>query len=113
MGPTNANKYWYGKLTIPLTATYIRSNHSIKIGGEYRLESWTDRNTRGASGVLNFGAAESGLPSTQGQNLGGGNVGFPYASFLLGRVNNATVNAPQDPQWRNSRWDFSFRTHGN
>jgi hypothetical protein len=104
MGPTNANHYWYDKLTIPLSASYIRNNHSIKIGGEFRLESWTDRNTRGASGVLNFGAAESGLPSTQGQNLGGGNVGFPYASFLLGLANNATVNAPQDPQWRNSRW---------
>src|SRR3954453_6496067 len=72
MGPTNANHYWYDKLTIPLTVTYVRNNHAYKIGGEYRLESWTDRNTRGASGVLNFGAAQTGLPSTQGQNLGGG-----------------------------------------
>jgi hypothetical protein len=104
MGPTNANYYWYGKLTIPLALTYIHDNHTFKIGGEYRLESYTDRNTRGSTGVLNFGAAETGLPSTQGQNLGGGGVGFPYASFLLGLVNNATVNAPQDPQWRNSRW---------
>ncbi|MEO8593904.1 MAG: TonB-dependent receptor [Candidatus Solibacter sp.] len=104
MGPTNANYYWYGKLTIPLGVTYIRNNHTYKIGGEFRLESYTDRNTRGASGVLNFNAAESGLPSTQGQNLGGGGVGFPYASFLLGAVNNATVNASQDPQWRNTRY---------
>lgn len=104
MGPTNANYYWYGKLTIPLSVTYIHNNHTYKFGGEYRLESFTDRNTRGASGVLNFNAAQTGLPSTQGQNLGGGGVGFPYASFLLGLVDNATVNAPQDPQWRNSRW---------
>jgi Carboxypeptidase regulatory-like domain/TonB dependent receptor len=104
MGPTNANHYWTGKLTIPLSVSYIHGNHSYKIGGEYRLESYTDRNTRGASGVLNFSAAETGLPSTQGQNLNGGGVGFPYASFLLGRVDNATVNASQDPQWRNSRW---------
>lgn len=104
MGPTNANYYWYDKLTVPLSATYIRGNHSFKIGAEFRLESYTDRNTRGSSGVLNFTANETGLPSTQGQNLGGGTVGFPYASFLLGLVNNATVNAPQDPQWRNSRW---------
>jgi hypothetical protein len=104
MGPTNANYYWYGKLTAPLSATYIHDNHTFKLGGEYRLESYTDRNTRGASGVLNFGSAQSGLPSTQGQNLGGGNVGFPYASFLLGLADNATVNAAQDPQWRNSRY---------
>ncbi len=104
MGPTNANYYWYGKLTAPLSLTWVKGNHTYKVGGEYRLESYTDRNTRGASGVLNFTANESGLPSTQGQNLGGGSVGFPYASFLLGAVNNGTVNAPQDPQWRNSRW---------
>jgi hypothetical protein len=104
MGPTNANYYWYGKLTAPLSLTWIHGNHSSKIGGEFRLESYTDRNTRGSSGVLNFDADETGLPSTQGQNLGGGSVGFPYASFLLGRVNNATVNAPQDPQWRNQRY---------
>ena len=38
MGPTNANHYWYDKLTIPLT--YVHSQQSTyKIGGEYRLES--------------------------------------------------------------------------
>ena len=104
MGPTNANHYWYGKLTAPATLSYVRENHTIKLGAEFRLESWTDDNTRGASGTLVFGSAETGLPSTQGQALGGGGVGFPYASFLMGRVNNATVNSPQDPQWRNQRW---------
>jgi Carboxypeptidase regulatory-like domain/TonB dependent receptor len=104
MGPTNANHYWYGKLTAPATLSYVRENHTIKLGAEFRLESWTDDNTRGASGTLAFASTETGLPSTQGQNLGGGGVGFPYASFLLGLVNNATVNSPQDPQWRNSRW---------
>ena len=34
----------------------------------------------------------------------GRNVGFPYASFLLGLVDNATVNAVQDPQWRKKTW---------
>ncbi|MEP6714028.1 MAG: TonB-dependent receptor [Terriglobia bacterium] len=104
MGPTNANYYWYDKLTAPLSANWVHGNHSFKLGGEFRLESYTDRNTRGSSGVLNFSATETGLPSTQGQNLGGGGVGFPYASFLLGLADNGTVNAPQDPQWRNSRW---------
>ena len=104
MGPTNANYYWYDKLTAPLSVTWVHGNHSSKIGGEFRQESYTDRNTRGSSGVLNFSATETGLPSTQGQSLGGGSVGFPYASFLLGLVDTATVNAPQDPQWRNKRY---------
>ena len=54
--------------------------------------------------MLNFSAIESGDASTNGQSLGGGSVGIPYASFLLGAINNATVNAPQDPQWRGNRW---------
>jgi outer membrane receptor protein involved in Fe transport len=33
------------------------------------------------------------LPSTQGQGLAG-SVGFPYASFLLGLVNNGTIGEP-------------------
>jgi hypothetical protein len=40
----------------------------------------------------------------QTTNVSGGSLGFPYASFLLGLTSSASVNAPQDPQWRNSRW---------
>lgn len=104
IGPTNANYYWVGKLTVPLSVTYVRNNHTYKIGTEYRLESYTDRNTRGASGVLAFGAGQTALPYLQTTTIAGGSIGFPYASFLLGQVSTATVNAPQDPQWRNGRW---------
>jgi len=104
IGPSNANLYYYTKPTYPASLTYIRGNHTIKIGGDLRQESWTDRNTRQAQGVLNFSAIESGDASTNGQSLGGGSVGIPYASFLLGAIDNATVNAPQDPQWRGNRW---------
>ena len=104
IGPTNANYYWVDKLTVPLSLTYVRNNHSYKIGAEYRLESYTDRNTRGASGVLAFSAAQTAQPYLQTTNVGGGSIGFPYASFLLGLTSTASVNAPQDPQWRNGRW---------
>jgi hypothetical protein len=104
IGPSNANLYYYTKPTYPASLTYIRGNHTYKIGGDLRQESWTDRNTRQAQGVLNFTNIESADPSINGQSLGGGTVGIPYASFLLGAINNATVNAPQDPQWRGNRW---------
>ena len=97
------------KLTVPLSLTYVRNNHSYKIGGEYRLESYADRNTRGASGVLAFSAAQTAQPYLQTTNVGGGSIGFPYASFLLGLTSTASVNAPQDPQWRNGRWGLFFQ----
>lgn len=104
IGPSNANLYYYTKPTYTASNTYIRGNHTYKIGADLRQESWTDRNSRQAQGVLNFTAIESGDASTNGQSLGGGSVGLPYASFLLGAINNATVNSPQDPQWRGNRW---------
>src|SRR5688572_31719430 len=42
----------FRSLTVPLSVTYTRDNHTYKVGAEYRLESYTDRNTRGASGVI-------------------------------------------------------------
>ena len=38
-----------------------------------------------------FSSEKTGLPSTQGQNLQGGSVGFPYANFMLGCVNNGRI----------------------
>jgi outer membrane receptor protein involved in Fe transport len=47
-----------------------------------------------SNGWLVFSAIESGLPSTNGQALSGGSVGFPYASFLLGGVENGFIGVP-------------------
>ncbi len=103
-GPSNANSYFDTAYTGSANIAYIRGNHTYKLGGEWRLNSWTDRNSRGSQGILNFSAAETGLPYLQSTNVGGGTVGFPYASFLLGLADTATVNAVQDPQWRKQAW---------
>jgi hypothetical protein len=106
LGPTNRNLYLQDKITSVASASVTRSNHSYKFGAEYRFDNFTNRNTNQASGVYGFGAAETGLPATQGQTLQGGGIGFPYASFLLGLVNNATIGNPQDPQYRKTAWAF-------
>ena len=104
MGPANINHYYGEKPTAVASATWIRNGHTYKLGGEWRKDAFTDRNTRGSQGVYNFSNIESGLPSTNGQNLGGGAVGFPYASFLLGAVDTASLTSPQDPQVRKTAW---------
>ena len=103
-GPSNANSYFDDGFTANATANYIRGNHSYKIGAEFRLDSWTDRNSRGSQGILNFSTNETALPYLQSSNVGGSTVGYPYASFLLGLVDTANVNAVQDPQWRKPAW---------
>ncbi len=103
-GPSNANSYFDGTFTANSNVTYVRGNHSFKLGGEWRLNSWTDRNTRGAQGILNFNGNETALPYLQTTSVGGSTIGAPYASFLLGQVDTASVNAVQDPQLRKQAW---------
>ncbi|HEV2445915.1 MAG TPA: TonB-dependent receptor, partial [Candidatus Sulfopaludibacter sp.] len=105
-GPSNANSYFDTGLTSSASISNVRGNHSLKLGAEWRLDSWTDRNSRGAQGILNFSPNETGLPYLQTSNVGGGTVGFGYASFLLGLADTASVNAVQDPQWRKQAWSL-------
>jgi hypothetical protein len=106
LGPANANKYYSDKWTSVASATWVRGNHTIKTGGELKIDSWEDINSRGATGILNFSSATTGLPavSTANINLGGGSIGLGYASFLLGLADNGSVNSPQAPQWRKTGW---------
>ncbi len=99
-GPVNANDYYNDKPTAVTSFTWIRGNHTYKTGVEWRRDIWEDINTRGSQGIYNFSAAETGLPYVSSTTLNGGNLGFPYASFLLGQVDNATVSNLQDPQIR-------------
>ena len=103
-GPSNANKYYDGLFTSTATTTYIRGNHTIKLGGEFRLNSWADKNTRGSQGILNFSTNQTALPYAQTSAFGTGVIGFGYASFLLGNADSASVNAIQDPQLRKKAW---------
>ncbi|MBL8234228.1 MAG: TonB-dependent receptor [Bryobacterales bacterium] len=106
IGPTNRNLYVQDQLTGLANLTYVRGNHTYKAGGEWGNSNFTNRNTNNVAGTFGFGAAQTGLPALEGVALPGGNVGFPYASFLLGQVNNASVSNTQDPQYRKMSWAF-------
>lgn len=99
-GPTNRTTFIQDKPNWVANATWVRGNHSIKFGGEWKFENFTNRSTGNVAGSYGFAAAQTGLPALQGIALQGGNVGFQYASFLLGAANSASVNNPADPQYR-------------
>lgn len=108
LGPTNANSYFDGTFTASTTGTWVHGNHTSKLGGEWRLASWTDRNSRGAQGVYQFQPNETSDPYLNSTSLTGngvaGSTGNAYASFLLGQVDTASVNSIQDPQLRRTAW---------
>jgi len=107
-GPSNANSYFDGTFTSVATGTWVHANHTYKLGGEFRLNSWTDRNSRGAQGILNFSGNETGNPFNNTGNFTAngvsGSVGNAYASFLLGQIDTASLNTVQDPQLRKTAW---------
>ncbi|MCX6626792.1 MAG: hypothetical protein NTW28_04075, partial [Candidatus Solibacter sp.] len=98
MGPNTAGLYYNDKLTAVASAVYVRENHTYKLGGEFKQEVWTDGNFYQSQGQYNFSGAMTALPAQNTTSVGGGNMGFPYASFLLGRVSSATVAAPKTLQ---------------
>jgi hypothetical protein len=108
LGPTNANHYYDGTFTASTAVTWVHGNHTSKVGGEWRQNSWTDRNSRGAQGVYNFSGNETADPFNSTATVNGngvsGSTGNGYASFLLGQVDTATVNTVQDPQLRRQAW---------
>ncbi len=90
---TNRN-IWYEKPTANLSLTWVKNNHTYKFGSEMRIEGIPTTLYSATNGVYTFSPNETGLPSTQGQSLQGGTVGFPYASFMLGLVDSARVSQP-------------------
>ena len=94
LGPGSIARLVNTKPTANASLTWVKGNHTYKAGGEMIIEGYPATNETYANGWLVFSAIESGLPSTNGQSLAGGSVGFPYASFLLGGVDNGFIGVP-------------------
>jgi len=84
------------KTTFVASLTWIRGNHSFKFGGETRIEGYPNANIINTNGSYAFGPAETGLPYLNASSPPGqsNTIGFPYASFLLGMVNNYNIAQP-------------------
>ena len=65
--------------------TWVKGHHTLKFGGEYRDIGGNAHNAGNESGSFYFDPSQTGLPTATGS-------GNSMASFLLGAVNNASVN---------------------
>jgi hypothetical protein len=80
------------KPTFNANLTWVRSNHTIKIGGEQYIQGNINGNISTVS--LTTGTAATSQPFTPLQSLNGFSTGFGFASFLLGNY-SATTQGPQ------------------
>jgi hypothetical protein len=92
MGPvTNRHPLLYEKPTFNTSMTWVHGNHTYKAGGELRVETNMSTLYRDTNGAFVFSTNETALPYNQSSSIGGGTMGFAYASFLLGLVDSVTV----------------------
>ena len=90
------------------TLTYVRGNHTFKIGGEVNIQGNLFSSFAGvtltATSATNFGATAE--PFTPSSSLNGFTQGFPYANFLLGDY----ISTQQTPQidYRLGKTQYAF-----
>jgi hypothetical protein len=109
MGPGVGGAQSTNRQTIPTfnsSLTWVKSNHTFKFGGELRLDGWIYHSLSSTMGVYAFSAAQTGQPYTLSAAPGGVNIGFPYASFLLGQPNTVTTRTPADIRFGKQQWGF-------
>jgi hypothetical protein len=104
MGPNTQVTTTMLKPTANASLTWVKDNHTYKFGAEMRIEGYPNALRTNGMGMYAFSAVETGLPSTQGQNLQGGSVGFPYASFLLGAVDSGNIGYVSNIRSGKSSW---------
>jgi hypothetical protein len=82
--------------TFNANLTWVRQNHTYKYGGEFRTENYYAGGP-GNDGTFTTAASLTGQPF-QNTGVAGANVGFGYASFLLGQISSVTIGGPVSPR---------------
>jgi len=104
LGPGVNRNVYYQKPTANASLTWIRGNHTYKGGAEMRIEGYPTTLYTAANGLYSFSSAETGLPYLNSTTLGGGNIGFPYASFQLGLVDTGNIANPPSLRLGRQQW---------
>ncbi|MBZ5576642.1 MAG: hypothetical protein LAP40_08810 [Acidobacteriia bacterium] len=86
------------KPTFNASVTWVKDNHTFKFGGDGRTEGYPQISPFNTTGNFTIGADQTANPwlSDAGITLSGGAQGFPFASFLLGRVSSYIIAQPTD-----------------
>jgi hypothetical protein len=103
MGTGAANQGNLAKPTANASFTWVKGDHTYKVGAEMRIEGEAGAVYSTARGAYNFTAEDTGLPIPNFPG-GGYSIGFPYATFLLGRVNNGNIGYPTNQRWGKNAW---------
>jgi hypothetical protein len=90
------------KPTFNTNATWVRGNHTYKLGAEMYIEGTV--NTSFAGVTLATGVNATSQPFTPTVSLGSYGTGFGYASFLLGDYNSTTQTPQENYRLGKQQW---------
>jgi hypothetical protein len=83
---------WDTKPTFNTNATWVKGNHTYKLGATALFEGIQSVNASRANGQLGFSQAQTMDPWQYGQAFANtASSGFGYASFFLGQANNVAL----------------------
>ncbi len=86
--------FWERRPSFNTSASYVRGSHTYKIGFEIRQEKFPNFNFSGSAGTYTTSSNWTTQTSLQGTTVANGFAGFGLASFELGGLSAATINAP-------------------
>ncbi|MEO8096360.1 MAG: carboxypeptidase-like regulatory domain-containing protein [Acidobacteriota bacterium] len=92
--------------TAQLNVTWVKSNHTFKFGGEWRIDGYPNALLTNTSGNFTWNEQQTANSFFQGKALGTLFSGFPYASLLLGRVNGVTIAQPANTRGGRFFWSW-------
>jgi hypothetical protein len=111
LGPTVQGLTMERRPSALTSLTWIRGNHTIKGGGEWRMDMLPSTSYSTTAGNFGGFAAANSItwqPSLQATSgLSGQTItGFPYANFLLGSVRSFTMATPTTLRTSKRQWGF-------
>jgi hypothetical protein len=85
--------------------TWVRNNHTYKAGAELIVNGYPSYSETYSSGNMLYDFKQTGLPALEGVSLPA-NVGFNYASFLIGAPNTGYDSVPARLRTGSHAWAF-------
>jgi hypothetical protein len=93
--------------SITMTLTWVKGNHTIKGGADFRQDMIPFINYAGTNGIYGFtGNGVTWQPSLLGVTgfQGNSNVGFTFANYLMGSVRAVTLGVPVSYRRSKQQW---------